>query len=203
MSGLKKIEGPMLRQHSSLSAGDECYFLFEYISKEDSFENLLIRDLKKPVDRRDKPEWPYKSLAINDIARELGAGLPEIVDFDTTTFIPVPPSKTRASALYDDRLLQILVRASPAHADIRELIVCKEDQAPAHTSDERPSVRALLQNYEWNSRLTAGVRPQVVLFDDLITGGNHFVACKQFILARYPSTKVTGVFVARRVREEM
>ena len=203
MSGLKKIEGSMLRQHSSLSATDECYFLFEYISKEDSFENLLIRDLKKPVDRRDKLEWPYKSLAINDIARELAAGLPGVADFDTTTLIPVPPSKSRASALYDDRLLQILVRAAPAHADIRELIVCKEDQAAAHTSDERPSVRALLQNYAWNDEVEAGVRSRVVLFDDLITGGNHFVACKQFILERYPATKVAGVFVARRVREEM
>lgn len=203
MSGLKKIEGSMLRQHSSLSAADECYFLFEYISKEDSFENLLIRDLKKPVDRRDKLEWPYKSLAINDIAREVAAGLPEIVDFDTTTLIPVPPSKTRASALYDDRLLQILVRAAPAHADIRELIICKEDQAAAHTSDERPSVRTLIQNYEWNGQVTSGVRSHVVFFDDLITGGNHFVACKQFLLQRYPATKVSGVFVARRVREEI
>ncbi len=217
----------MKLQHSSLGAEDECYFLMEYVpydTDNDSFSNEQIRDLKKSPDRRDKPEWPYKGLAINDIAKELGDALPGVVDFDAMTIVPIPPSKVRANPFYDDRILQLLYRACPAHADIRELIVCQGDRVAAHVSGaERPGVRALLENYVWNEGAGnggtwakngeegarsggevaweggSGPRNTVVLFDDVIVGGNHFVACSRFLRERYPGTRVMGIFVARRV----
>lgn len=92
-------------------------------------------------------------------------------------------------------------------ADIRELIVCREGRAAAHESERRPSVEELFGNFRLGGldggpvpgAAAAGpVRERIVLFDDVITSGNHFVACKRFLLTHFPGREVVGVFLARR-----
>ena len=202
MSPLLKIDEQLLPDHGSLSPDDECYFLLNYIAHSNpdhSLGNTFIRNLKKKMDRKGKWEWPYKEWTIQQSAAALAAAIPAIVDFTTTTFIPIPPSKIRGNPLYDDRVLRVLRQACPADADIRESISCREDHAPAHESDERrrPAIKALMNNYHWMEN-TQPLRPNTVLFDDLITSGNHFIACKRFVLQHQPATRVLGIFVARR-----
>jgi hypothetical protein len=202
MSNLVKIDELVVEQHSSLLASDECYYLLEYTARQPSSYsrgNNLIRNLKKPMDRKGRPEWKYKGAAIRTIAQELQSALPAVIDFDCTTIIPIPPSKIKTSPLYDDRVLQILQKSCP-DADIRELIVCKEDCNAAHeSSDHRPSVQEILDNYEINTDLDPAIGEAVVVFDDMITAGNHYTACRTFIEERYPGKQVVGIFVARRV----
>ena len=38
--------------------------------------------------------------------------------------------------------------------------------------------------------------PNIVLFDDVIASGNHFTACKRFLLQHHPATHITGIFIA-------
>jgi hypothetical protein len=191
MGALTKIDELLLAAHSSLSPGDDCYFMLEY-----NEGSALINNLKKKMDRREKREWPYKEWTIQQIAAELAAALPDIINFLTTTFLPIPPSKTRDNPLYDDRLLKILRLACPTDADIRESIICRQDHTAAHESEcDRPTVDELINNYTWVG--TAPLRPNIVLFDDVITNGTHFTACKRFLLQHHPAANTTGIFIAR------
>jgi hypothetical protein len=202
MSNLIKIDELVLGEHGSVSSNDDCYYLMEYTAHRGysySTGNDWIQNLKKPVSRKNNPEWRYKEMAIRKFAAELTAALPAIIDFDKTTLIPIPPSKTRSNPLFDDRLQQILQIACPDEADVRELILCRADLVAAHEcTGPRPSVQELLANYELNPDVSPIIAERVVLFDDVITGGNHYVACKTFIENRYPGTKIIGVFIARR-----
>ncbi len=196
MGALIKITN--LTDHSALSPDDKCYFLFEYDEG-----SALINNLKKKIDRKNKPEWPYKEWTIQQIAAELATALPDIIDFPTTTFLPIPPSKTRDNPLYDDRLLQVLRLACPADADIRESITCREDHAAAHESEyDRPTVHELLNNYIWIPTAQP-LRPNIVLFDDVITSGTHFTACKRFLLQHHPAAHTTGIFIARACAQKI
>jgi predicted amidophosphoribosyltransferase len=202
MDALTKIDEQLLPEHGSLSPEDECYFLLDYTAHTNaahSLGNAFIRNLKKKMDRKGRMEWPYKEWTIQQIGAALAAALPTLIDLTTTTFIPIPPSKIRSNPLYDDRVLRVLHLACPADADIRESIVCREDHRPAHESEERerPAIKALMNNYNWLEN-TPPLRPNTVLFDDLITSGNHFIACKRFVLQHQPATRVLGIFVARR-----
>jgi predicted amidophosphoribosyltransferase len=190
MGALEKITD--LADHCALSPDDNCYFLLEYHEG-----SALINNLKKKMDRRQKREWPYKEWTIQQIAAQLAAELPGIINFTTTTFLPIPPSKTRNNPLYDDRLLQILRLACPTDADIREPIICREDHAAAHESEhERPTIDELIDNYTWVGTAQP-LRPNIVLFDDVITNGTHFTACKRFLLQHHPAARTTGIFISR------
>lgn len=207
MPALTKIDEPLLREHSSLSQGDDCYFLLEYTahsSIQQSPDNTFITNLKKKPDRKNKWEWPYKEWTIQQLAAELAAALPTLIDFPTTTLIPIPPSRIRNSPLYDDRVLQVLRQACPADADIREPIICREDRLAAHHSQEhdRPAINDLMDNYSWLEGAHP-LRPNTVLFDDVITSGNHYIACKRFVLQHHPATRVTGIFIARRALKRL
>ena len=202
MSNLVKIDELIIGEHGSLSLDDECYYLLEYTAREGysfSKSNDLIQNLKKPMDRKGKSEWKWKQWAIQKIAQELSPSLPTLIDFANTTIIPIPPSKIRTNPMYDDRVLQILQGACPITADIRELIICQADRIAAHDNpDHRPTVQEIMGNYILSGPIKPALRPNVVLFDDMITGGNHYVACKNFILEQYPGKRVIGVFVSRR-----
>lgn len=202
MSNLVRIDELLISEHGSLSLSDECYYLLEYTARTGysfSTANDLVQNLKKPMDRKGRPEWKWKAWAIQKIAQELTPALPLLIDFTASTIVPIPPSKIQTNPLYDDRLMQILRKSCPAGADIREVITCREDMTAAHESDHRPSVQEIMDNYRWNDPVRPAVRPNIVFFDDMVTGGNHFVACRNFMRSRYPDRRILGVFVARRV----
>ena len=204
MSNLVRIDELILstHQHGSLSLADECYYLLEYTAHQPpgySRGNDLILDLKKSVSKKALREWRYKERAIGEIAGLLRAALPPVVDFDKTTLIPIPPSRTRTDPFYDDRNLRILRQACPEGADIRELILTRANVVPSHERVDRPSAGEILKNYMLHPDVSAEVRETVVLFDDMITGGNHFVASKKFVENHCHSKKTIGIFIARRI----
>lgn len=204
MRELVRIDIVVKAEHAALRwPDDECYYLVDFFpGRRYGFDrgNDLVKDLKRRVDRSAGPALGRKTRAMEDVASLLRPALAGMFDPATTTFVPVPPSAVRSSPLYDDRVVQLLRRSCPAFADIRELVVCREDREPAHFSATRPSAEELIANYELGEAGGAGTVPErIVVFDDVITSGNHFVACKRFLLGHFPGRQVVGVFVARRV----
>ena len=201
MSQLVRIDELVLSQHGSLSMWDECYYLMEYTARggyDRGSGNDLIQNFKKPLEKKGKPEWKWKELAMHAIAKALKPALTGVIDFDTTTIIPVPPSKARTSPLYDDRVLQLLHESCPPNADIRELIICQEDRLAAHEDARRPNFQDIMNNYEINTVVDPAIRENVVIFDDVITAGNHYKACKTFIQLQFTPKSIVGIFIARR-----
>ena len=75
---LTKIDDLTRADHSYLTTADACYFLGEYTARKGyafSPTNRLIFNLKKGMERRDRPEWRYKAVAIQTVADALRAAL--------------------------------------------------------------------------------------------------------------------------------
>jgi hypothetical protein len=202
---LSKIDDSNRDDHYHLDPNDQCYHLFEYTSQKDftfGFANDLISNLKKPVDRRGRPEYRYKTMAIQDCSRYLATTLND--DWlRAATLVPIPPSKDRQSPLYDDRVVAICRRIDalkPYSIDIRELVQQQVSIQAAHESpDNRPSVDDLRRIYRIDEQL-ANPEPRAIgIIDDVLTAGSHFRAMKDLLACRFPNVPITGIFIARRV----
>ncbi|RFM34465.1 hypothetical protein [Chitinophaga silvisoli] len=197
---LQRIEQKNLRDHYYLNGHDDCYYLLEYMPGEDfdySEANQLIPNFKK---KRGASGWKYKGQAISKVAEYLEDAIDDL-DLAGCTLVPIPPSKIKTNPQYDDRMTQVLNRLnSEGNLDVREIINAIEDRDASHLSgDHRPKLDDLVENYELDLEECEELKSTVVLFDDLITAGAHFKACKQVIQDAFPDIKVIGVFIARRV----
>ena len=198
---LTQIDELMLPDHVYLDDEDTCYFLGEYTARQGyrySATNQLIWNLKKSMDRRNRPGWRYKELAIGQVAADFRNELPPNV-LDHWTFVPVPPSKMKGDSEYDDRITLMLrrIRRDPP-LDVRELLVQNISTAAAHKSDNRPSPDDLLKTYELDEALTMPEPESLVIVDDVLTTGSHYRAVQRVLTDRFRSTPVIGLFIARR-----
>jgi predicted amidophosphoribosyltransferase len=163
-----------------------------------SATNDLIQNLKKPMDRRGRPEWRYKEWAINRSADLLREAVPEEL-IRTRTFVPVPPSKAKDDLRYDDRLLRVLARlGGDQPIDVRELVLQQRSTAAAHESNDRPRPRDLVALYDIDETKADPEPQRFVVFDDLLTTGSHFKAVAQVLGDRFPDKPIIGLFIARR-----
>lgn len=202
MRQLVKMDEGALNMHAALTWTDDCYYLLDFTpGKRYGFhpDNDLIKNFKRRIDRSGFIALKRKEWATREIAYLLRPALAGVVDFSRSTIIPIPPSKLRSHPFFDDRVSQVLRAACRADADIRELIVCRSDQEAVHERFNRPSLPELFANYMLGEAGSAPVRETVVLFDDMVTSGKHFVACRKFLREHFPGREVIGVFVARRV----
>jgi hypothetical protein len=198
---LQTIDEHTRPDHYYLDEDDKCYYLLEYASRQkppyDSTSNLIF-NLKKPVDRKGKPEYFYKTRDIQEAGRLLGTVLnPEWLK--SVTIAPIPCSKTSTHPLYDDRILQVLSRITRGLAcDIRELVTQTENLDSFH-DDYRLSPEQLVRYYRLDEDLCGRSEPRAVaLFDDVLTTGSHFKAMKAVIRKRWPKVSICGLFIARR-----
>jgi hypothetical protein len=118
---LTRIDDLTFPDHYRLDLADECYFVGEYTARagySHSATNDLIHNLKKGVERKDRPEWRYKIWAIMTASAQLRNSLnPDYLR--VATFVPVPPSRAKDDLLYDDRMLQVLQQFGGG-VDVRE-----------------------------------------------------------------------------------
>ncbi len=120
-----KADALMRPDHSYLTEADQPYFVGEYTARQDfvySATNSLILNFKKYMDRRGRPEWPYKERAF-----QTAAAFRKVLSLDALqcfTFVPIPLSKIKGDPFYDARLTQMFtaIRLEPP-PDVRELIV--------------------------------------------------------------------------------
>ena len=198
---LQKIDEHTRPDHWYLNEDDECYYVLEYTPRQeppyDSTSDLIF-NLKKPVDRRGRPEYLYKERDI----RRAGDLLRSVLNAEwlpTATMVPVPCSKARGHPLYDDRVAQILCRMCRDLAcDIRELVIQTHSLDSFHGGCRMPP-NELMEYYELDEELCDGEEPrEVTVFDDLLTTGSHFKAMKAVIQQRWARVPVSGIFIARR-----
>ena len=187
--------------HTYLAADDECHYLGEYTARAGfsfSATNDLIQNLKKPMDRRGRPEWRYKEQAIRAFGQQLGEAMN--ADFlSKATLVPVPPSHRPDDPAYDDRMLQILrAMAGSKEFDIRELVTMRVSIEPAHLKESSRSVEALVEAFAIDTRLLSPSPTAIAIFDDVLTTGAHFAAMKRLLRRRFPETPLCGIFLARR-----
>ncbi len=203
---LTKIDDLTRPDHYYLAAEDECYFIGEYTARKGfafSATNSLILNLKKGMDRRGKSEWPHKARAIKAAAAAFRASLSDEAR-TTLTFVPVPPSKAKDDPLYDDRLTQALHAIWPGKAvDVRELVVQPQSTPAAHDQDDRPTPAELEARYAIDQNLVAPAPQTIAVIDDVMTTGAHFIAVRNALRRKFPTTKIVGLFIARRVPEAM
>lgn len=202
---LQQIDDLLRPQHFFLGADDDCYFLREYTAGAGFAHgetNNIVSNLKKPLDRRDKPEWQYKERAIQQAGRELRAALGESV-LRRLTIVPMPPSLARDNPMYDDRMLRIVrVMTDGLDCDVRELVVQARDMPAAHTAATRPRPEDWYGVYAIDEVRTAPAPTRVMVVDDVLTAGAHFVGLKRRLLERFPAVTLHGVFYARRAVQQ-
>ena len=110
MYHLQKIDELTLPSHQYLTPEDECFYFMNYTRLDLGYtnENDLILNFKKRMDRRNRPaEWKWKIWAIEKISELFIQNLPSVNE-QNTILVPIPPSKVKTDALYDDRVVQIV-----------------------------------------------------------------------------------------------
>jgi predicted amidophosphoribosyltransferase len=150
---------------------------------------------------RNTAQWRYKEKAIDEAAAAFRAALNDEW-LDSATLVPVPPSKAKNDALYDDRLVRMLrgIRAQPA-LDVRELVVQRASTAAVHDQENRPTPEQIQANYAIDHTLQDPDPRVIGLFDDVLTTGAHFRAASAALQQSFPGVRVIGLFIARRVPE--
>ena len=206
-SRLTKIDELTRADHNFLDADDECLFFGEYTARKGwsfSATNKLVLNFKKPVDRRGKPEWRYKSQAIQEVARAFSSNIGEA--FNLITLVPVPPSKVRADPEYDDRMMDMLKALhapSGMKPDVRELVIQNRPMPAAHDSTKRPPPIEWEKVYAIDETLANREPTWIGIIDDLLVTGCRFRAMSNVLKRRFPAVRITGLFIARRVPESV
>ena len=148
------------------------------------------------MDTRNTAQWRYKEKAIDEAAAAFRAALNNEW-LDVATLVPIPPSKSKNDALYDDRLVRMLrgIRAQPS-LDVRELVFQRASTAAVHDQENRPTPEQIQANYGIDPALR-DPDPQVIgLFDDVLTTGAHFRAASAALKQSFPACGSSG-FLSR------
>lgn len=201
LNKLSKIDQLTVGDHWHLTVNDEVWYFGEYSAGkgfQHSPANQLISNLKHGVEHRGTPRWRYKMSAIAQVGDALSK---TIVANPVVTFVPIPPSVVKTDPTYDSRNLDMLNdfnRRRGNAVDVRELIYQRHSTRKSHLSNDRVTQAELIDAYRIEDSCAAPVPKSVVLFDDVLTTGNHFLAARQVIQQRFPGIHVAGLVVCRR-----
>ena len=192
LSKLSKIDQLTVADHCYLTGNDEVWYFGDYSAGKGyqfSPTNQLVTNLKHGVEHRGTPRWRYKTSAI----AQVGLGLSKaIAPNPVGTFVPIPPSVIKTDPSYDSRNLDVLNdfnRRIGNTADVRELIYQRHSTRKSHHSDVRVCKEELIDAYSIDESLTAPPPQTVILFDDVLTTGSHFLAARHVILQRFPGIR--------------
>ena len=198
--------------HSHLPEDAVCYFWGEYTPRRHidgpawnySPTNQLVSNFKKKMDRRQQPDWRYKLAAIQEIAVAFAGFWDwQALHQQGVALIPVPPSKARNDPLYDPRMLQML-NALQARTglplDVRDCLSFSGIYGASHENEERPTPAQLYAALSFDAVAGRVNSPPsaILLFDDMLTTGAHFVAASRKLREVFPGVEIVGQFVARR-----
>lgn len=198
---LLRIDELVRGDHSWLTEEDESYYVMEYTAHEGygySDANQFIFNYKKPLKYKGTYAWSYKENTIRQAAKLFRDNWPNALPLTSCTFVPIPPSKIKTNPEYDDRILRTLNLINPQECEVKELLTFINDMEPAHKAAKRPTVQELMQNISLDGN-EVEVRENIILFDDVVTTGCHFKACKNILAKAFPEANILGMFIARRI----
>lgn len=194
--------------HYYLPPAAKCYFWGEYTSGKKwdySDTNQLILNFKKKMDRRGHNDWRHKVQAIDSVASQFaGAWKWDTAVASGVVLIPMPPSKARNSSGYDPRMLEVIegiCRKTGVPLDVRDCLSFSGKYAASHETDSRPNPDQLFNELSFDPLVgNVAVQPRaILLFDDMLTTGGHYVAAARRLGQHFPGAEVIGQFVARRI----
>lgn len=188
------------QDHYFLEPDDQVMYLFEYTIRagfNHSATNDLIQNLKKPMDRKGRPEWPHKARAVRNAIRNVELAGPFTLP---TTVVPMPPSKSSSDPLFDPRISQIAAGVS-YFQDVRPLIVQDESTTATHEGGARHNPQEWAGLRRIDESVANPVPERIAVLDDIITTGAQFKGAKLMLQARYPGVPVFGLFLARSIRD--
>ena len=180
---------------------DICYYFLEYTSKvgynyNDS--NNIVFNFKSTHPNSIR----YKRNAISYFANLIINDISNLLPKDTI-YIAAPTSKTRNSALFDDRLDQVVNILNIKGLSTSLKLEALSDITPSHSSGQNRNITDIKNNiifYGFDpTRFQVNDFIKVAIVDDVITTGAHFKACKERILEKYPKAIVYGIFLAKTV----
>lgn len=151
--------------------------------------NFKLTVKSKDGNNRKSTQLLFRSEAIKKYAKMLQKMLsePAYQDLRNYVWVPVPPSKAGPDA--DDRLDKVLDLAHLQQA--KKLVIARESMGPSHHARSRPTVDELLGNYDWNpTEQCGGETNAFVLFDDVLTQGNHMIAMAKFLKNKFPDATI-------------
>ncbi|MET4295933.1 hypothetical protein ABIB06_006859 [Bradyrhizobium sp. LB8.2] len=195
----QKIDEKNRSDHYYITESDECLFLYEYTSGmgyAHSETNSLISNLKK---KKGAGGYAWKGRAIASCASALGPAINPKWLADAV-LVPVPPSKIKTDPAYDDRMTEVCrTIRSTVPVDVRELIVqVKSTDAVHEGSRLRPE--EIEANCYIDESLCGQSAPKYIgIVDDMLTAGAHFRAANNILSKRFPTSRITGLFIARRI----
>ena len=191
-------------QHCFLETADRCCYLWEYRpGRARDAAQRWIRDLKcSPLLAAvHLPAARKKERALLHAAQALRAAAPRAW-VERTSWCPIPPSARIGGPDYDDRLLRLLHMAFERYdADIRPLLRQSQSLPADHRERRRVSVSTLygLLSVDTGQLGTRMLRPEVVLFDDVLTTGKHFKCAQARLRERLGPISISACVLARRV----
>ena len=72
-----------------------------------------------------------------------------------------------------------------------------------HTTTNRRPPEEIKRNYIFNEALAVNAKENIIIFDDVVTTGAHYIAAKEIIQENMPNiASIKGLFIARRVFAE-
>lgn len=187
-----------------LADDDVCYYYLVRTSEgfRASKANSRIANFKKsPKYAGDPTVWRYKEREILNFADDVCGFLqnPRIAEaiaaYEHPVIVPMPTSVPKDRPGHDDRL-ERLCRIVAGRIDglgFEDPLDAREATAASHAGGTR-SVEAIKGNMVF--RGFSATPDLVVLVDDVITTGAHYVACRDVVKRFAPDAQVIGLFLA-------
>lgn len=211
---LRKIGEIERVDHFHLPTDGDFYFWGEYTPYEHtggqnwnySKTNQLIANLKKHPDRRTEYDWRFKEIAIAQVAEHFAKLInwQELSTNNNAMVVPMPSSRPPNDPGHDPRMLHVLqgvqMRARCA-IGIRDCLRFDGSQVASHATTTRPTPAQLeaCLHLDPASALSDQRPGLIVVVDDVVTTGAHFLAAKNRLGQHFPGVPFVGLAVARRV----
>lgn len=188
-------------KHFNEQICNTCFYAMEYKARYGynySYENQLIHNLKKEPVKKTKPdEWHHKISAITDFARAVH----NLLNGKSLAITTIPTSKVKGHEKYDSRLedmiSELLQLGKGAYTYVCP-IINKESIKSASTENGPRHPDTIYKNYVWKG-FQDTIPPSLIVIDDVISSGGHYVAYRRLLLEHCPEIKVYGVFWAKSI----
>lgn len=194
--------------HRELTEDDTCFFLYEReVLKRDergqaSHAYRTIANFKiSPTALKSNPaRRKYKAQAIDTIVDDLYGFLAGVDPTHRILLVPAVTSKSSDDPDFDDRLIQVCSRVAARipNMDSIELLTIDHTVGAAHLRKGPRRVDDLAAHIQVDDTQSIHLYRSILIFDDVISSGAHFKACRKAMESVYGRTlPVYGLFWAR------
>lgn len=183
---LVKIDELTLPDHEHLTETDDCCFLREWRKRGHQGDGTAIHRLMSGIRTTAGCREGDAEKAMEAAANALRDVLVNGDAMEKYTLVPIPHS--------DGRMTKA-AKLTHSGLDVRELLDKEEGDDGTRTSRKNPPSEEI--KYSVNERQASPEPRHIVIIDDLLVKGTRYRAAKEKLSERFPSAKISGLFIAR------